>query len=79
MPTSGRRGRFLRCAERFTAGNKTEVVALALKSLLTRDERRGSLFGAHPGSVVIAEGVDLTEPVFDPDDFDALTGAEIDR
>src|SRR5712691_9351895 len=38
-------------AKRLTGGNKTEAVALALRRLLERDARAGSLFGAHPGSV----------------------------
>src|SRR5712691_2489405 len=38
-------------ARRLTDGNKTEAVALALRRLLERDARAGSLFGAHPGSV----------------------------
>ena len=42
------------------------------------NSRAGSLFGANPGSVTVAEGVDLTEPVF-CDEIDAETGAEIRR
>ena len=44
-------------AARLTGGNKTEVVALALRNLDERDARVGSLFGAHKGSVTIREGV----------------------
>ena len=52
-------------ANRFTGGNKTEAVALALDVLQQRDVRVGSLFGTHPGSVKIREGVDLTAPILD--------------
>ncbi|HEY0423235.1 MAG TPA: hypothetical protein VGC82_07925, partial [Rhodopila sp.] len=38
-------------ADRLTGGNKTEAVAMAVRSLLERNARTGSLFGAHPGSV----------------------------
>ncbi len=57
--------------------NKTEAVALAMRRLL-EEARKVSLFGANPGSVTIAEGIDLTEPVFQ-DEIDAETGAEINR
>ena len=65
-------------AERLTDGNKTEAVALAMRRILDVQARRGSLFGAHKGSVQVREGVDLTEPVLDvvPD---AETGRELDR
>ncbi len=65
-------------AEKLTSGNKTEVVSLAVRRLLDQNERSGSLFGAHPGSVRIAPGVDLTEPALDvvPD---AETGRELDH
>jgi hypothetical protein len=65
-------------ASKLTAGNKTEAVALGMKRLLEQNARVGSLFGAHPGSVRVREGVDLTAPVLDvvPD---AETGREIDR
>jgi hypothetical protein len=45
-----------------TQGNKTEAVALAVERLLDATARSGSLFGPHPGSVQVADGVDLTEP-----------------
>ena len=65
-------------ANRLTGGNKTEAVALAMRRLLDLDARKGSLFGAHRGSVRVRDGVDLTEPV--PDAIpDAETGKEIDR
>jgi len=65
-------------AEKLTDGNKTEAVALALRRLLEQHARAGSLFGAHPGSVRVRPGVDLTAPVLDvvPD---AESGREIDR
>ena len=65
-------------ADRFTAGDRTEAVALALRRLWDGPVRTGSLFGMHPGSVRVAEGVDLTEPLpYEP--TEAETGAEIDR
>ena len=60
-------------ANRLTRGNKTEVVALALRHLEERDARSGSLFGANRGSVMVREGVDLTEPVLE-DAMDAEVG-----
>jgi hypothetical protein len=60
-------------AERLTGGNKTEVVALALRSLDERDARSGSLFGAHAGSVTVRDGVDLTAPILE-DAVDAESG-----
>ncbi len=65
-------------ARKLTHGNKTEAIALALRHLLERDARTGTLFGAHLGSVRVRAGVDLTAPVLDvvPD---AETGREIDR
>ena len=65
-------------ANRLTGGNKTQAVALAMRRLLDADARSGSLFGAHPGSVRVREGVDLIAPALDvvPD---AETGREIER
>lgn len=65
-------------ARKMTGGNKTEAVALAMRRLLDQGARTSSLFGAHKGSVRIAEGVDLTAPVLDivPD---AETGLEVER
>jgi hypothetical protein len=65
-------------AERLTAGNKTEAVALAVRRLLEQGARAGSLFGAHPGSLRVHDGVDLTAPALDvvPD---AESGREIER
>jgi hypothetical protein len=65
-------------AAKLTSGNKTEAVALAMRRLLDLHARKGSLFGSHPGSVRIREGVDLTAPVLD-DEMDAETGREMDR
>jgi hypothetical protein len=65
-------------AAKLTGGNKTEAVALAMRRLLDQEARAGSLFGAHPGSVRVREGVDLTAPVLDVAS-DAETGAEIRR
>ena len=65
-------------ADRLTGGNKTEAVAMAMRSLLERNARTGSLFGAHPGSVRVKEGVDLVAPVLQ-DLMDGETGHELDR
>lgn len=65
-------------ASKLTGGNKTEAVALAMRRLLEADARAGSLFGAHPGSVRIREGVDLIAPALDVEP-DAETGREIER
>ena len=50
-------------AQRSADGDATEAVALALRRLLDVPQRSGSLFGAHEGSVAVADGVDLTAPV----------------
>jgi hypothetical protein len=60
-------------AQRLTGGNKTEAVALALRTLDQHAERRGSLFGVHRGSVRIQKGFDLVAPVLQ-DEMDAETG-----
>jgi len=65
-------------ARRLTGGNKTQAVALAMRRLLDADTRKGSLFGAHPGSVRVHEGVDLIAPALDVAP-DAETGREIER
>ena len=65
-------------AKRMTDGNKTAAVALALRRLLEREERRGSLFGAHPGSVRVRDGVDLVAPALDVEP-DAASGRELRR
>jgi len=57
-------------AKKLTRGNKTEAVALALRRLLEQEARSGSLFGAHPGSVQVHPGVDLTAPIIEPSDND---------
>ncbi len=61
-----------------TGGEKTAAVGLAAGRLLEQDRREGSLFGAHPGSVRVRGGVDLTAPALDVEP-DAQTGAELDR
>jgi hypothetical protein len=61
-----------------TAGNKTEAVALAMRRLLDQNAKRGSLFGAHPGSVRVSDGVDLTAPALDVEP-DAGTGRDVKR
>lgn len=53
--------------------NRPDVVAP-----IEETARAGSLFGAHPGSVRIGEGVDLTGPVLDVEP-EAGTGEEIER
>ncbi len=63
-------------ANRLTGGNKTEVVALALRHLEERDCRLGSLFGAHRGSVTVRAGVDLTAPILE-DAMDAESGTAL--
>ena len=60
-------------AERFTNGNTTEAVALALRRLEGMGQRTGFLFGAHRGSVTFVENVDPTEPVLG-DAMDAELG-----
>ena len=65
-------------ANKLTAGNKTEAVALALRRLLEQDARAGSLFGAHPGSVRVRDDVDLIAPIL-ADELDAETGRELRR
>ncbi len=65
-------------AHKLTGGNKTEAVALAMRRLLAQEARSGSLFGAHPGCVRVAQGVDLTQPIL-ADELDAETGREIAR
>jgi hypothetical protein len=65
-------------AKRFTGGNKTEAVALAMRRLRDQDARVGSLFGRHRGSVRVREGVDLTAPM-DLEPMDAETGRELEH
>jgi hypothetical protein len=65
-------------AERLTGGNKTEAVSLAMRQLLERHARVGSLFGAHAGSVRVRTGVDLVTAGMD-DALDAATGRELVR
>jgi hypothetical protein len=42
------------------------------------DDRSGSLFGAHPGSVKVRKGVGLTAPTLS-DELDSETGNELER
>jgi hypothetical protein len=65
-------------ANRLTAGNKTEAVALAVRRLLDENARAGTLFGAHPGSVTVCKGVDLLSPALDVEP-DAESGREVER
>jgi hypothetical protein len=65
-------------ARKLTHGNKTEAVALAVRRLLDENARAGSLFGAHPGSVKVRDGVDLVAPALDVEP-DAETGREAER
>jgi hypothetical protein len=65
-------------AAKLTAGNKTEAIALAMRRLLDQEARAGSLFGAHPGSVKVRKGVDLTAPAL-ADELDSETGRELER
>ncbi|HYZ24885.1 MAG TPA: hypothetical protein VE690_22295 [Rhodopila sp.] len=70
-------------ASRLTGGNKTEAVAMALGALLAREACKGSVFGAHRGSVVMQDGLDpiapvLIAPVFE-DEMDAETSRELEH
>jgi hypothetical protein len=65
-------------ANKLTAGNKTEAVALAVRRLLEANARAGLLFGAHRGSVRVREGANLMAPALDVEP-DAETGQEIER
>jgi hypothetical protein len=67
-----------KAARTLTGGNKTEAVALGMRSLPEQAARAGSLFGAHPGSVRVRDGVDLIAPALDVEP-DAETGREIVR
>ena len=68
-----------KAADRLTGGDKMEAVALALRRLLEREERTGSLFRRQRGSVQVAEGVDLiTVSCFD-EPTDAETGKELEH
>ncbi|HET6239049.1 MAG TPA: hypothetical protein VFE41_29470 [Acetobacteraceae bacterium] len=65
-------------ANKLTAGNKTEAVSLGMRRLLAQHARAGSLFGIHPKSVRVREGVDLVTTGLE-DTLDAATGHEIKR
>ena len=68
-----------KAADRLTGGDKTEAVALALRRLLEREERTGSLFGRHRGSVQVAEGVDLVTASGFDEFMNEKTGGESGR
>lgn len=65
-------------AAKLTGGNKTEAVALAVRRLLQQDTRKGSLFGAHHGSVQVRKDVDLIAPALDIEP-DTENGREVER
>lgn len=65
-------------AKKFTRGNKTEAIALALRRLLEEKARAGSLFGAHRGAVRVRDGADIIAPALDAEP-DAGTGRELER
>ena len=67
-----------KAAAAMTGGNKTELVATAVRRLLDEAARTKPLFGAHPGSVKIRSDVDLTQPVIDSQ-TEAESGREIRR
>lgn len=67
-----------KAADELTGGNKTELVATAVRRLLAETARAHSLFGAHAGSVRMKRDFDLTQPVLD-EGSDAETGREIRR
>ncbi len=65
-------------ANRLTNGDKTEAVALAMRTLLEKSASVAPLSGAHAGGVRARYGVDQTAPVLE-DKPDAATGAEMTR
>ena len=67
-----------KAAKELTEGNKTELVATAVRHLLDEVSRTQPLFGAHPGSVKVRRGIDLTRPVIDLE-TDAESGREVRR
>lgn len=67
-----------KAAAEITGGNKTELVATAVRRLLEETARKQSLFGASADSVRVRQGFDLTRPVLD-ETMDAETGREIRR
>lgn len=65
-----------------TGGNKTEAVALALRSLLEREAPAGSLFGWARDIISVPEGADLLQPTWtdaEMEGWDCWTGAELDK
>lgn len=67
-----------KAAKELTEGNKTELVATAVRRLLDDTARAKPLFGAHPGSVKVRRGIDLTQPLMDME-TDAESGREVRR
>ena len=55
-----------------------EAVATAVRHLLDQSAGTCSRSGAHPGSVRVRDGVDLTAPILEGT-ADAETGCEFDR
>lgn len=62
--------------KKMNGGNKTEVVALAMRHELEQDARASPLFGGHKGSVRVATDVGLTAPSLDIA-ADAVTSREV--
>ena len=67
-----------RAADALTGGDTTELVAIAVHRLLDETVRMQSPFGADPGSVKVLRGVDLTQPIINPQ-TDAENGREVRR
>lgn len=61
-----------------TNGDKTEVVAVAMRQLPEQMARAGSLFGMYCGSVRLAEGVGFDRPALDVEPV-AETSREVER
>ncbi len=70
-------------AKKFTRGNKSEAVALAMRRLLKENVREGTLFGAHPGPVRIGEDVDIVGPILDvepeAEQADRIAGPAVEK
>lgn len=60
--------------DKVTVTRHGEVVAVITPPDRERESAIRALHGSMRGSVIIPEGVDLTEPVLDIDDFDAAHG-----
>jgi antitoxin (DNA-binding transcriptional repressor) of toxin-antitoxin stability system len=61
--------------ERVTVTKRGRAVMEARGPATRSDEARGSAFGFMRGTVRIPEGLDLTQPLGDPDDWSALREA----